>query len=82
MTTTAKIIDGNALAALTRADVALRCNALKAKGITPGLAVLLVGENPASQVYVRNKVKACADAGLHSVLELSLIHISEPTRPY
>ena len=69
MTTTAKIIDGNALAALTRADVALRCNALKAKGITPGLAVLLVGENPASQVYVRNKVKACADAGLHSVLE-------------
>ena len=69
MTQTAKIIDGNALAALTRADVALRSDALKARGLTPGLAVLLVGENPASQVYVRNKVKACADAGLHSVLE-------------
>jgi methylenetetrahydrofolate dehydrogenase (NADP+)/methenyltetrahydrofolate cyclohydrolase len=69
MTMTAKIIDGVALAAQTRADVAVRCNALKMRGLTPGLAVVLVGENPASQVYVRNKVKACADAGLHSVLE-------------
>jgi methylenetetrahydrofolate dehydrogenase (NADP+)/methenyltetrahydrofolate cyclohydrolase len=43
--------------------------ALKAKGITPGLAVILVGDNSASQVYVRNKVKACQDSGLHSVLE-------------
>jgi methylenetetrahydrofolate dehydrogenase (NADP+)/methenyltetrahydrofolate cyclohydrolase len=42
---------------------------LKAKGLTPGLAVVLVGDNQASQVYVRNKVKACEDAGLHSVLE-------------
>ena len=67
--TTAQIIDGNALAASTRADVAKRAAALKARGITPGLAVVLVGENPASQVYVRNKVKACGDAGLHSVLE-------------
>jgi len=67
--TTAKIIDGNALAASTRADVAKRAAALTARGITPGLAVVLVGENPASQVYVRNKVKACGDAGLHSVLE-------------
>jgi methylenetetrahydrofolate dehydrogenase (NADP+) / methenyltetrahydrofolate cyclohydrolase len=65
----ATIIDGNALAAHTRADVALRTAALTAKGLTPGLAVVLVGDNPASQVYVRNKVKACADAGLHSVLE-------------
>ena len=63
------IIDGNALSAQLRADVMRRANALKAQGITPGLAVLLVGENQASQVYVRNKVKACADAGLHSVLE-------------
>ncbi len=69
MTTTAKIIDGNALAAHTRADVARRTAALSSRGLTPGLAVLLVGENPASQVYVRNKVKACLDAGLHSVLE-------------
>jgi len=66
---TASIIDGNALSAQLRADVMRRADALKARGITPGLAVLLVGENPASQVYVRNKVKACADAGLHSVLE-------------
>jgi methylenetetrahydrofolate dehydrogenase (NADP+)/methenyltetrahydrofolate cyclohydrolase len=65
----ASIIDGNALSAQLRADVMRRANALKAQGITPGLAVLLVGENQASQVYVRNKVKACADAGLHSVLE-------------
>ena len=66
---TASIIDGNALSAQLRADVMRRADALKARGITPGLAVLLVGENPASQVYVRNKVKACAEAGLHSVLE-------------
>ena len=66
---TASFIDGNALSAQLRADVMRRADALKARGITPGLAVLLVGENQASQVYVRNKVRACADAGLHSVLE-------------
>lgn len=65
----ATIIDGNALAASTRAEVGKRVAVLKALGVTPGLAVVLVGENPASQVYVRNKVKACSDAGLHSVLE-------------
>ena len=65
----ATTIDGNALAAQLRTDVALRTAALKARGVTPGLAVVLVGDNQASQVYVRNKVKACADAGLHSVLE-------------
>jgi methylenetetrahydrofolate dehydrogenase (NADP+) / methenyltetrahydrofolate cyclohydrolase len=68
-TSTAQTIDGNALAAQLRSDVAARTTALKARGLTPGLAVVLVGENPASQVYVRNKVKACTDAGLHSVLE-------------
>ena len=66
---TAQRIDGNALSQKLRADVTLRTTALKAKGITPGLAVILVGENPASQVYVRNKVKACEDSGLHSILE-------------
>jgi methylenetetrahydrofolate dehydrogenase (NADP+)/methenyltetrahydrofolate cyclohydrolase len=66
---TAQLIDGNALSARLRADVARRAQALKARGIVPGLAVLLVGDNPASQVYVRNKVKACQDSGLHSVLE-------------
>ena len=66
---TAQIIDGNALSKQLRAQVAADTAALKAQGLTPGLAVVLVGDNPASQVYVRNKVKACEDAGLHSVLE-------------
>ncbi|GIX23688.1 MULTISPECIES: bifunctional methylenetetrahydrofolate dehydrogenase/methenyltetrahydrofolate cyclohydrolase FolD [Caldimonas] len=66
---TARLIDGNALSRQIRADVARRAAALTAQGLTPGLAVILVGDNPASQVYVRNKVKACQDNGLHSVLE-------------
>jgi methylenetetrahydrofolate dehydrogenase (NADP+) / methenyltetrahydrofolate cyclohydrolase len=68
-TSTAQTIDGNALSTQLRSNVAARTTALKARGLTPGLAVVLVGDNPASQVYVRNKVKACSDAGLHSVLE-------------
>jgi methylenetetrahydrofolate dehydrogenase (NADP+)/methenyltetrahydrofolate cyclohydrolase len=66
---TAQLIDGNALSKQLRAQVAADTVKLKAQGLTPGLAVVLVGENPASQVYVRNKVKACEEAGLHSVLE-------------
>ena len=66
---TAQLIDGNALSRQLRAEVATRTSALKSRGITPGLAVILVGDNPASQVYVRNKVKACEDVGFHSVLE-------------
>ena len=66
---TAQIIDGNALSKQLRGEVAQRAAALTAKGIKPGLAVILVGDNQASQVYVRNKVKACEDSGLHSVLE-------------
>ena len=66
---TAQIIDGKALSAQVRTEVTQRVAALKAQGVTPGLAVILVGDNPASQVYVRNKVKACADCGMHSVLE-------------
>ena len=66
---TAQLIDGNALSKQVRAEVAQRAAALTARGVKPGLAVVLVGDNPASQVYVRNKVKACEDAGLHSVLE-------------
>ena len=73
----AAIIDGVALSAQLREDVTRRTLALKARGITPGLAVLLVGDNPASQVYVRNKVKACADSGLHSVLERHDADMSE-----
>ncbi len=68
-TTGALIIDGVALSKKLRADVTTRVQALKARDITPGLAVILVGENPASQVYVRNKVNACHDCGFHSVME-------------
>ena len=66
---TAQLIDGKALSAQLRTEVAARATALKAKGTTPGLAVILVGDSQASQVYVRNKVKACEDVGFHSVLE-------------
>jgi methylenetetrahydrofolate dehydrogenase (NADP+)/methenyltetrahydrofolate cyclohydrolase len=65
----ARIIDCTTLSRQLREKVASDAQALKAKGITPGLAVLLVGDNPASHVYVREKVKACREAGLHSVLE-------------
>ena len=73
----AHIIDGNALAQHWREQVARDCVALQARGVKPGLAVLLVGDNPASQVYVRNKVKACVQAGLHSVLEHLPANLSE-----
>jgi methylenetetrahydrofolate dehydrogenase (NADP+) / methenyltetrahydrofolate cyclohydrolase len=65
---TAKIIDGKALAEKVRGRIADEVAALKAKGITPGLAVVLVGNDPASQVYVRNKVAACAKVGMHSAM--------------
>jgi methylenetetrahydrofolate dehydrogenase (NADP+)/methenyltetrahydrofolate cyclohydrolase len=74
---TAQTIDGNALSRQLRTEVAERALSLKAHGVTPGLAVVLVGDNPASQVYVRNKVKACHDAGLHSVLEQYPADLSE-----
>ncbi|MBI3902023.1 MAG: bifunctional methylenetetrahydrofolate dehydrogenase/methenyltetrahydrofolate cyclohydrolase FolD [Nitrosomonadales bacterium] len=63
---TAKIIDGKTIAQEVRAEWKVRADALKARGITPGLAVIIVGEDPASKVYVANKVKACAELGLHS----------------
>ncbi len=62
----AKIIDGNAVAAEIRREIAERVRKLKAGGVTPGLVVVLVGEDPASAVYVRNKVKACEDVGVLS----------------
>ena len=66
---TAQRIDGVALSQQIRAEVAQRAAALSARGVKPGLAVILVGEDPASAVYVRNKVKACQEHGLHSVFE-------------
>jgi methylenetetrahydrofolate dehydrogenase (NADP+) / methenyltetrahydrofolate cyclohydrolase len=65
----AQLIDGIKLSTQIRAQVAERAAALTARGRKPGLAVILVGEDPASAVYVRNKVKACQEHGLHSVLE-------------
>jgi methylenetetrahydrofolate dehydrogenase (NADP+)/methenyltetrahydrofolate cyclohydrolase len=66
---TASIIDGNALSALLRQQVSDKVKSLQTRGVTAGLAVILVGDNPASQVYVRNKVKACEQTGIHSLLE-------------
>jgi methylenetetrahydrofolate dehydrogenase (NADP+)/methenyltetrahydrofolate cyclohydrolase len=65
----AHLIDGNALARSIREDVARRVARLAARGVVPGLAVVLVGEDPASSVYVRNKVKDCAEVGIASTLD-------------
>lgn len=65
----ATLIDGAALSRTVQAEVGARVRALTAAGLQPGLAVILVGDDPASAVYVRKKVEACAAHGLHSVLE-------------
>lgn len=74
---TARIIDGAALSQRIREEVAERVQALVARGTRPGLAVVLVGEDPASQVYVRNKVAACEKAGLHSIKEQYPLDMTE-----
>ncbi|MCL4748286.1 MAG: bifunctional methylenetetrahydrofolate dehydrogenase/methenyltetrahydrofolate cyclohydrolase FolD [Burkholderiaceae bacterium] len=66
---TATIIDGAALARRIRAEVGARAAALRAASTQPGLAVILVGDDSASSVYVRNKVKDCEESGIRSVLE-------------
>ena len=63
---TARIIDGKAISQEVRAEWKLRVDALKLRGITPGLAVIIVGEDAASKVYVGNKIKACAELGIYS----------------
>ena len=63
---TAKVIDGVAVAAHIRSDLKSRVSSLLAKGITPGLAVIVAGADPASAVYVRNKIRACAEVGIKS----------------
>jgi len=75
---TARLIDGIALSQQLREQVAARTQALHLHGVRPGLAVILVGDNPASQVYVRNKVKACEEAGFHSDLERYDASLSQP----
>jgi methylenetetrahydrofolate dehydrogenase (NADP+)/methenyltetrahydrofolate cyclohydrolase len=64
-----QLIDGARIARELRAELAQRVAALAAAGTTPGLAVILVGEDPASQIYVRNKVRACAEVGIRSLQE-------------
>ncbi|HEU0307491.1 MAG TPA: bifunctional methylenetetrahydrofolate dehydrogenase/methenyltetrahydrofolate cyclohydrolase FolD [Lysobacter sp.] len=66
---TAQLIDGNALAKQIRAEVAQQVAALAARGMQPGLAVILVGDDPASQVYVKHKVADCEGVGMRSVLD-------------
>jgi methylenetetrahydrofolate dehydrogenase (NADP+)/methenyltetrahydrofolate cyclohydrolase len=67
----AQRIDGKALAEQVLAECRHKVEALAARGVTPGLAVVLVGDNPASRAYVRNKVRACATVGVHSeVIEM------------
>jgi methylenetetrahydrofolate dehydrogenase (NADP+)/methenyltetrahydrofolate cyclohydrolase len=66
---TANLIDGNALAKKIRAEVSGRTQALKARGIQPSLAILLVGDDPASQVYTRHKVNDSSETGLKATLE-------------
>jgi len=64
----AKMIDGRAVARAFKEEIAARTQELIAQGIQPHLAVVLVGENPASQVYVRNKENACIKAGIRSTV--------------
>ena len=66
MTTTPRILDGIAIAGQIKAEVAVEVQQLAARGITPGLAVILVGDVPASQIYVRSKVKTCGELGIFS----------------
>jgi methylenetetrahydrofolate dehydrogenase (NADP+)/methenyltetrahydrofolate cyclohydrolase len=73
----ARLIDGTALARRIRAEVAERSARLSAAGTTPGLAVILVGNDPASETYVRHKIKACAEAGIRSILERHAASLDE-----
>ena len=66
MKITSRILDGIAIAGEIKAEVGAEVKALAARGITPGLAVILVGEVPASQIYVRSKVKTCGELGIYS----------------
>jgi methylenetetrahydrofolate dehydrogenase (NADP+)/methenyltetrahydrofolate cyclohydrolase len=74
----ATIIDGNALSTQLRSEFANRAAALKDKGVTPCLAVILVGEDPASAVYVRNKVAGCEKAGMRSIKDVYAPRTSNP----
>src|SRR5579864_3486065 len=62
----ATILDGNKIAAEIRAEAAAAVKAMSASGVRPGLAVVHAGNNPASEIYVRGKVKSCEEVGIHS----------------
>ncbi len=74
---TASRIDGTGIARQLRTELAARAAHLTSIGHRPGLAVILVGDDPASRVYVRNKVKACEEAGIRSVLETCAADLPE-----
>ena len=74
---TARIMDGKALAAQVRASVKPAVERLGARGVRPGLAVIIAGDDPASRTYVRNKIKACADTGVRSELHQLPSNITE-----
>ncbi|MGE5336924.1 MAG: bifunctional methylenetetrahydrofolate dehydrogenase/methenyltetrahydrofolate cyclohydrolase FolD [Gemmatimonadota bacterium] len=74
----AQIIDGKALAARLRAELKPRVAALAARGLQPGLAVILVGDDPASAIYVRNKIRACEEVGIRSVFDHLPADTTEP----
>ena len=63
---TAKIINGVAIAREVRTGIAARAAVLKAHGVLPALTVILIGDDPASAIYVRNKIRACAEVGIRS----------------
>lgn len=71
----AQIIDGKKISAEIRTEISAEVERLKSEGVLPGLAVIIVGENPASKVYVRNKGKACAEVGMYS----EIIEMEEST---
>lgn len=74
---TAEIINGKEIAAKKRLEIAEQVEKLKSKGVTPGLAVILVGNNDASRTYVKNKQKACEELGMHSLLIKMSEEVSE-----
>jgi methylenetetrahydrofolate dehydrogenase (NADP+)/methenyltetrahydrofolate cyclohydrolase len=74
---TAKIIDGIAIARAVRVGIAERAQTLKARGVLPALTVILVGADPASAIYVRNKIRACREVGIQSEVVRMPAQVSE-----
>ena len=74
----AVILDGTKIASEIRSELAAEVKAMTAAGVTPGLAVILVGHNPASEAYVRGKVKACGEVGIYSEQHTPPDSISTP----